>query len=91
MNILQAIIIGLVQGLTEFIPVSSTAHLIFASRAIDLYAGAEQTLRAEQTTATIAVVQLGTLIAVIIYFAIIYPNAKPFKTTLYYTINIFLK
>lgn len=69
MNILQAIIIGLVQGLTEFIPVSSTAHLIFASRAIDLYAGAEQTLRAEQTTATIAVVQLGTLIAVIIYFA----------------------
>lgn len=69
MNILQAIIIGIVQGVTEFIPVSSTAHLVFAARAVGLYAGAQTTLRAEQTTATIAVVQLGTLIAVIIYFA----------------------
>lgn len=67
MTIFQAIIIGIVQGLTEFIPISSTAHLIFASRALDLFAG--QPLRAEQTTATIAVIQLGTLVAVLIYFA----------------------
>jgi undecaprenyl-diphosphatase len=67
MTIFQAIIFGLVQGLTEFIPISSTAHLIFASRWLDLYAG--QPLRAEQTTATVAVVQLGTLVAVLIYFA----------------------
>jgi undecaprenyl-diphosphatase len=69
MSILQAIILGIVQGLTEFIPISSTAHLIFASRAVGLYEGAEQALRAEQTTATIAVIQLGTLLAVFIYFA----------------------
>jgi undecaprenyl-diphosphatase len=69
MTVLQAIILGIVQGLTEFIPVSSTAHLIFASRLIGLYDGVDAALKAEQTTATIAVIQLGTLLAVLIYFA----------------------
>ncbi len=64
MNLLQAIILGIVQGLTEFIPVSSTAHLVFASRLTNLYNG-----NPEQVTATIAVLQLGTLLAVFIYFA----------------------
>ena len=68
MNIFQAIILGIVQGLTEFIPVSSTAHLVFAARVLNLYGGAESTLQAEQTTATIAVIQLGTLLAVLVYF-----------------------
>lgn len=69
MTILQAIILGIVQGLTEFIPISSTAHLVIASRLVGLYAGVDSVLRAEQTTATIAVIQLGTLLAVFIYFA----------------------
>jgi undecaprenyl-diphosphatase len=64
MTIWQAIILGIVQGLTEFIPISSTAHLIFASRWTNLYNG-----DAQQITATIAVVQLGTLLAVFAYFA----------------------
>lgn len=64
MNYLQAIILGIVQGLTEFIPVSSTAHLVFASRWTDIYNG-----NAEQITATMAVIQLGTLAAVFVYFA----------------------
>jgi undecaprenyl-diphosphatase len=63
MDFLQAIILGIVQGLTEFIPISSTAHLIFASRLTNLYGG-----NPEQTTATIAVIQLGTLAAVFVYF-----------------------
>ncbi|MBA2737365.1 MAG: undecaprenyl-diphosphate phosphatase [Pyrinomonadaceae bacterium] len=64
MNLLQAIILGIVQGLTEFIPISSTAHLVFASRFTNLYEG-----NAAQITATIAVLQLGTLVAVFVYFA----------------------
>ena len=64
MNLLQAIILGIVQGLTEFIPISSTAHLVFASRLTNIYDG-----NAEMITATMAVIQLGTLAAVFVYFA----------------------
>lgn len=63
MSLLQAIILGIVQGLTEFIPISSTAHLVLAGRVMHL------PLSAEQTTASIAVIQLGTLAAVFLYFA----------------------
>lgn len=69
MTLVQAIVLGIVQGLTEFIPISSTAHLVFAARAVGLFSGVEPTLKAQQTTATIAVVQLGTLLAVFVYFA----------------------
>ncbi len=69
MTLFQAIVLGIVQGLTEFIPISSTAHLVFAARAVGLYSGVGTTLRAQQTTATMAVIQLGTLLAVLVYFA----------------------
>lgn len=64
MDILSAIILGVVQGLTEFIPVSSTAHLVFAIRWLDALGGDPK-----QVTATMAVIQLGTLAAVFVYFA----------------------
>ena len=64
MDIITAIILGVVQGLTEFIPISSTAHLVFASRWTNVYNGDP-----EKITATMAVIQLGTLAAVFIYFA----------------------
>src|SRR5437764_4867926 len=63
MTLLQAILLGIVQGLTEFIPISSTAHLVLAGRVMNLG------LTPEQTTASIAVIQLGTLFSVIAYFA----------------------
>jgi undecaprenyl-diphosphatase len=64
MSILQAIILGLIQGLTEFIPVSSTAHLTLAGKWMNLV----DPQHPDQWTAFIAVIQLGTLIAVIVYF-----------------------
>jgi len=64
MSLLQAIILGLVQGLTEFIPVSSTAHLTLAGKWMNLI----DPQHPDQWTAFIAVIQLGTLIAVILYF-----------------------
>lgn len=63
MDIIQAIIIGIVQGLTEFIPISSSAHMVFAARLTGIYDGDPH-----KTTAVMAVMQLGTLAAVIIYF-----------------------
>lgn len=64
MSIWQAIILGLVQGLTEFIPISSTAHLTLTGKAMGLI----HPERPEEWTAFIAVVQLGTLFAVFAYF-----------------------
>jgi undecaprenyl-diphosphatase len=64
MNLLHAIILGIIQGLTEFIPISSTGHLILAEK----WMGLERTMTPEQITAFVAVIQLGTLAAVIIYF-----------------------
>jgi undecaprenyl-diphosphatase len=58
MELIEAIILGLVQGLTEFLPISSSAHLLILSKIMGHDAGATFT----------AISQLGTELAVIIYF-----------------------
>lgn len=62
MSIFEAIILGIVQGLSEFLPISSTAHLTLAGRALGVIESPEA------WTAFIAVTQLGTLAAVLAYF-----------------------
>src|SRR4051794_1828643 len=59
MDALQAIVLGIVQGLTEFLPISSTGHL----RIIPAFFGWD-----DPGTAFTAVVQLGTMAAVLAYF-----------------------
>jgi undecaprenyl-diphosphatase len=66
MTLLQAIVLGVVQGLTEFLPVSSTAHLriVPALFGWHFYGGTTNDPGAPFT----AVVQLGTVIAIVVYF-----------------------
>jgi len=59
MSILQAIVLGLVQGLTEFIPISSTAHLEIVPVLLGW---------GDPGAAASAVIQFGTWIAAVIYF-----------------------
>jgi undecaprenyl-diphosphatase len=56
---IEAIVLGIVQGLTEFLPISSTAHL----RIVPAFLGWD-----DPGAAFTAVVQLGTMAAVLIYF-----------------------
>src|SRR5213594_1394106 len=59
MNITQAIVLGLVQGLTEFIPISSTAHLEIVPVMLGW---------GDPGAAASAVIQFGTWLAAVIYF-----------------------
>lgn len=59
MDIMQAIVLGVIQGITEFLPVSSSGHLIFVPK---IFGWADQGLGFD------VVVHLGTLVAVIAYF-----------------------
>src|SRR6266480_179950 len=59
MSIIEAIILGLVQGLTEFIPISSTAHLEIVPVLLGW---------GDPGAAASAVIQFGTWLAAVIYF-----------------------
>jgi undecaprenyl-diphosphatase len=66
MSFLEAIILGIVQGLTEFLPVSSSAHVQIFSELMQVPGLSDKN---SATTAFIATIQLGTEAAVLIYFA----------------------
>lgn len=59
MSVVQSIVLGIVQGLTEFLPISSTAHL----RIVPAFLGWD-----DPGAAFTAVTQLGTMAAVLLYF-----------------------
>jgi undecaprenyl-diphosphatase len=59
MDAFEAIVLGLVQGLTEFLPISSSGHLLI----VPAFAGWE-----DPGAAFTAVIQLGTMAAVLVYF-----------------------
>lgn len=63
MNYFDAVVLGVVEGLTEFLPVSSTGHLTIAEKLL----GHE--IDDPAITAYTAVIQMGAIAAVIVYFA----------------------
>jgi len=62
MNLMQAVILGIVQGLTEFIPVSSSGHLVLVPHVLGWQFDQGQAFIFD------VLVQWGTLFAVIVYF-----------------------
>lgn len=64
MSFLEAIILGLIQGLTEFIPISSSGHLTLYGKLSGLINESSY----KDWTSFIATIQLGTLLAVFVYF-----------------------
>src|SRR3954451_18386928 len=62
MNYIQAIILGVVEGLTEFLPVSSTGHLTIAEQLLGLQ------VDDPAVTGFTAVIQMGAIAAVVLYF-----------------------
>jgi len=63
-SIIESIVLGIIQGLTEFLPISSTGHLTVIGKLMNLISAEHP----EQWTSFIAVIQLGTLLAILIYF-----------------------
>lgn len=58
----QAIVLGIVEGLTEFLPISSTGHVTVLSKLFGF------TINSPDVTAFTAIIQIGAIIAAILYF-----------------------
>jgi undecaprenyl-diphosphatase len=64
LSLIEAIILGIVQGITEFLPISSTGHLTLAGKFMGLISEENP----EHWTSFIAVIQLGTMLSIFVYF-----------------------
>ena len=68
MHILQSVIMGIVQGLSEFLPISSSAHLVITSNLYKVFKDMPIQQESSQEVFLDIMLHLGTLVAVLIYF-----------------------
>ncbi len=68
MDTLQALITGIVQGFTEFLPVSSSGHIVFTSSIYKILTGKELACGGSEEIFFDIMIHVGTLAAVLIYF-----------------------
>ena len=61
MTVFNSFLLGILQGLTEFIPVSSTAHLLIAQKLLGIQSG-------DAVFGFLVLVQMGTLVSLIVFF-----------------------
>jgi undecaprenyl-diphosphatase len=62
MGLLEAILLGIIEGITEFLPVSSTAHITIAEKLFGL------SIDAPDVVAFTAIIQVGAVFATLVYF-----------------------
>ena len=62
MNLVHALILGIIQGLTEFLPVSSTAHLLIGQKLLGIPAN-------DAVFSFLVIIQLGTILSLMLYFS----------------------
>ncbi|MBT4384884.1 undecaprenyl-diphosphate phosphatase, partial [Candidatus Peregrinibacteria bacterium] len=60
MSLLQALLLGIIQGITEFLPISSSGHLVLTESLLNL--------EVDQLKDFDVIVHVGTLLAILIYF-----------------------
>lgn len=68
MNLIQALFMGLVQGLTEFLPVSSSGHLVLSSSLYKFFTNNEFLVNSSEEVFFDIVLHVGTLLAVFLFF-----------------------
>lgn len=68
MNLIQSVLMGIVQGLSEFLPVSSSAHLVFTSNFYKVFKNIPISEQSTEEVFLDIMLHLGTLIAVLIFF-----------------------
>ena len=68
MGVLEAIILGIVQGLSEFLPISSSAHLVFTSNIYSVLTGTSIDVDTSRQAFLSIMLHLGTLKAIFVYF-----------------------
>ncbi len=61
MTLFQSFLLGIIQGLTEFIPISSTGHLLIAQYLLGIPAS-------DEVFAFLVIVQLGTLVSLLVFY-----------------------
>ena len=68
MPIIQSILMGIVQGLSEFLPISSSAHLVFTSNFYKIFKGIQIVQQSNEEVFLDIMLHFGTLIAVLVFF-----------------------